>query len=547
MIDNNNGFQGLGIAPKFLEILAKNNYVIPTPIQSQSIPVAIQGKDVIGIAQTGTGKTLAFGVPMLQNLVSHKGKGLVLLPTRELALQVEESFQKIGRSIGLKSVVLIGGEDIKRQIRKLKQDPHVIIATPGRLIDHLEQRTARLDDVKILVLDEADRMFDMGFAPQIKKILAKVPHDRQTMLFSATMPKEVVALAVSYMKMPTRVEVAPAGTTAADITQELFFVDRPDKPRILEMLLEKYKGSVLVFTRTKYEAKKVAKIVRDMRHSSSEIHSNRSLGQRKEALQGFKLGKYRVLVATDIAARGIDVTGIELVINYDLPANAEDYVHRIGRTGRAGAIGTAISLAMPNQRADVRGIERVIKQSLKVSEHGLGKADFAAGRTTYAPSRESSSRDSHSSHRSSPSSHRSSPSTHRGSSYTPRSTSSYAPRTASTAGRSEHSTPRATYVGRKPSDQAKRPYDKPKHNYGLEGYQKNKAPFTTGYSSASKTSGANKPVTRSFSASKPFGKSRNNSKSRYEAPKSSRYVPQDQPFEEHPMHKATRDKYKRRP
>jgi ATP-dependent RNA helicase RhlE len=371
MNENVNGFHGLGIAPKFLEILAKNNFTQPTPIQNQSIPVAIQGKDIIGIAQTGTGKTLAFGIPMLQNMVKNKGKGLVLLPTRELALQVEESIMKIGRSLGLRTVVLIGGEDIKRQIRKLRQDPHVYIATPGRLNDHLTQKTAKLDAVKVLVLDEADRMLDMGFAPQIKKIVDKIPADRQTMLFSATMPQEIVALAKSYMKLPVRVEVAPAGTTSKDVAQELIFVDKHDKPHILSGLLDKHKGSVLVFTRTKYEAKKVAKLVRDFKHTAAEIHSNRSLAQRREALSGFKLGKYRVLVATDIAARGIDVTGIELVVNYDLPANGEDYVHRIGRTGRAGSNGRAISLAMPHQRADVRSIERVIKMALPISEHGL--------------------------------------------------------------------------------------------------------------------------------------------------------------------------------
>ena len=363
----NNGFMGLGIAPKFIEVLSKNNYITPTPIQKQSIPIAISGKDIIGIAQTGTGKTLAFGIPMLQILAQTSGKGLVIAPTRELALQTDEALQKIGRAFGLKTAVLIGGQSMEIQLQRLRANPHVIIATPGRLIDHLERKTARLNLMTILVLDEADRMLDMGFAPQIKRVLEHMPTQRQTMLFSATMPKEIVALASHYMKLPVRVEVAPAGSAAKDISQEVFFVEKRDKLHLLENLLSEYRGSILVFMRTKHEARKVASIVRHMGHTSAEIHSNRSLSQRKDALQGFKVGRYRVLIATDIAARGIDVTGIELVINYDLPMNSEDYVHRIGRTGSAGMAGHAISFAMPNQRGDIKGIERVIRMSVPVS------------------------------------------------------------------------------------------------------------------------------------------------------------------------------------
>ena len=361
-------FDGLGIAPKLLEILDLLKFKVPTPIQFQSIPTALQGKDIMGIAQTGTGKTLAFGIPMIQTLAQKKGaKGLIILPTRELAVQVEESLHQIGRIIGLKTAVLIGGESIMKQHRQLRNNPHIIIATPGRLIDHLEQKTVKLDNVAILVLDEADRMLDMGFAPQIKKILITVPHKRQTMLFSATMPQEIVQIANSYMQLPVRVEVAPAGTTVQLVTQELFFVHKENKMALLENLLKEYKGSVLIFSRTKFGAKKIAANIRRMGHTSAEIHSNRSLNQRLEALNGFKLGKYRVLVATDIAARGIDVTGIEVVINYDLPEQAEDYVHRIGRTGRALHNGHAISFATPDQRFDVRSIERLIKKQLPVS------------------------------------------------------------------------------------------------------------------------------------------------------------------------------------
>jgi len=360
-------FDGLGIAPKLLEILDRLQFKTPTPIQLQSIPTALQGKDIMGIAQTGTGKTLAFGIPMIQRLAKDKGRGLIILPTRELAVQVDEALNKLGRPIGLKTAVLIGGENIGKQIRQLKNNPHIIIATPGRLIDHLEQKTVRLNDVVILILDEADRMLDMGFAPQIKKILVTVPAKRQTMLFSATMPQEIVQIANSYMRLPVRVEVAPSGTAAQLVTHELFFVHKQDKMALLENLLKEYKGSVLIFSRTKFGAKKIAASLNRLGHTAAEIHSNRSLNQRLEALNGFKLGKYRILVATDIAARGIDVTGIELVINFDLPEQAEDYVHRIGRTGRAEHTGHAISFATPEQKFDVRAIERLIKKQLPVS------------------------------------------------------------------------------------------------------------------------------------------------------------------------------------
>ena len=360
-------FEGLGIAPKLLEILAQLKFTTPTPIQFQSIPAGIEGKDVMGIAQTGTGKTMAFGIPMIQRLAQNKGRGLVILPTRELALQVDEALQKIGRSLGLKTAVLIGGEAINRQHRALRQNPHIIIGTPGRLNDHLEQKTLDLSKVSILVLDEADRMLDMGFEPQIKRILAKIPKQRQTMLFSATMPDSIVKIATTYMSLPIRIEVAPAGTTVKDVTQEVYFVNKDKKLSLLEKVLAEHKGSVLVFTRTKFAAKKIAHAVRNMGHTASEIHSNRSLSQRKEALEGFKIGKYRILAATDIAARGIDVIGIELVINYDLPENPEDYVHRIGRTARAGLTGKAVSFAFPDQKYDVRSIERLIRSTLKIS------------------------------------------------------------------------------------------------------------------------------------------------------------------------------------
>jgi len=361
-------FFGLGIAPGLLDIIKRLGYSAPTPIQHQAIPIAVEGKDVVGIAQTGTGKTLAFGIPMIQSLAREKGQGLVVLPTRELALQVDEELRKVGRSLGLRTAVLIGGLSMGPQIDAIRRVPHIIIATPGRLIDHLEQKTARLDRVNILVLDEADRVLDMGFLPQIKRILSAVPRERQTMLFSATLPGDIMAIASGHMKLPIRIEIAPPGTTVDRVSQEVFIVRKDAKTRLLEKILGDYKGSTLVFTRTKHGAKRVTRSVRAMGHSAAEIHSNRSLAQRREALEGFKSGKYRVLVATDIAARGLDVKGIELVVNYDLPSQSDDYVHRIGRTARAGAEGHAISFALPEERRGIRDIERLIRKNMRISE-----------------------------------------------------------------------------------------------------------------------------------------------------------------------------------
>ncbi len=360
-------FSGLGIAPSLLDAVERLKFTEPTPIQRRSIPVAIEGKDLIGVAQTGTGKTLAFGIPMIQRLAQIKGRGLVVLPTRELAIQVDESLHAIGRSVGLRTAVLIGGASMYLQHQALRRKPHIVIATPGRLIDHLEQRTVDLSDVRILVLDEADRMLDMGFAPQINRILEVVPRQRQTMLFSATMPNAIVAIAQRHMHLPIRVEITRSGTTVDKVTQELFFIGKEAKPQLLETLLNQIPGPALVFTRTKYGAKKLARQVKTMGCTAADIHSNRSLAQRREALEGFKSGKYRVLVATDIAARGLDVSGIELVVNYDLPSNPEDYVHRIGRTARAGRTGRAVSFATFDQRGDVRDIERLIRVALPIS------------------------------------------------------------------------------------------------------------------------------------------------------------------------------------
>ncbi|MCD4760290.1 DEAD/DEAH box helicase [bacterium] len=360
-------FMGLGISPSILDQLQKLNFNTPTPIQHQAIPIAIAGQDLMGIAQTGTGKTLAFGIPMIQRLFKNKSTGLILLPTRELAAQVDQDLKTLGSRFGLRTAILIGGTAIGPQTKALASQPHIIIATPGRLMDHLEKRKNILNNVEILVLDEADRMLDMGFEPDIKKILASVKtNQRQTMLFSATMPIKITNLAQKYMRSPLRVEVAPAGSTVKSISQEAFIVERSQKLSLLDELLTEYKKRVLVFSRTKHGAKKITRVLKTMGHAAAEIHSNKSLTQRTKALKDFKSGAIRVLVATDIASRGIDVKDIEVVINYDLPDQSEDYVHRIGRTGRAGKRGKAISFVAPDQKRDLLTIERLVRIKLPI-------------------------------------------------------------------------------------------------------------------------------------------------------------------------------------
>ncbi len=371
-------FYGLGIAPKILDILERIKFKVPTPIQMKAIPLAIQGKDVIGIAQTGTGKTHSFAIPMVQCLAQKKGFGLVLAPTRELAIQIDEAYQPIAHAFGMRTACLIGGAPMEPQVQALRKGPRVVTATPGRLIDHVGQWNILLDDVVMLVIDEADRMLDMGFAPQIDKILRFMPKEKQTMLFSATMPKEIMAIAARHMKLPLCVEIAPSGTTVEKVTHELFIVKKDAKLKLLSKILAQYHGSVLLFSRTKHNSVKIVRAIRDMGYRAAEMHSDRSLMQRREALEGFKSGKYRILVATDIAARGIDVTGIELVINYDLPDDAQNYVHRVGRTARAGQKGRAISFAAPDQSEEVRDIEKLIRLTLPVSKHpGIAMEQFS--------------------------------------------------------------------------------------------------------------------------------------------------------------------------
>jgi len=364
---NTGRFDDLGISKNFLEILKQKGFLIPTPIQHQVIPGALEGKDVVGIAQTGTGKTLAYGIPLIQRLATSKGQGLILVPTRELAQQVADALKQVGGSLGMRLAVIIGGVSSRPQIKDLHNNPHIVIATPGRLDDLMEQRHFQLDNVKVLILDEADRMLDVGFLPQIRRILQKAPKEKQTMLFSATMPPSISSLASAFMKMPLRIEIAPQGTSAENVEQEVFIISKPDKMRLLYSLLNTYKqDTILIFSRTKHGAKRITRDIHDAGHTVTEIHSNRTQGQRKASLEGFSRGRFRIMVATDIAARGIDVKQISLVINFDLPDNSEDYVHRIGRTGRAGKFGKAISFVTPSEKSDIKKIEKLIRKSLPI-------------------------------------------------------------------------------------------------------------------------------------------------------------------------------------
>ncbi len=354
-------FSSLGLSAPSLAALEKAGYRVPTPIQAQTIPAASKGQDVIGCAATGTGKTAAFILPIVERLRGKKGmRALVLAPTRELALQIEEHAARFGAPHALKSAALIGGMGMGHQIAQLKQ-ANLCIATPGRLIDHLEQKTASLADIEILVLDEADRMLDMGFKPQLRKILAQLPKQRQTLLFSATMAGEVAEFAKNNSKNPLRVEVARSGTTAQRATQCVYEVPQEQKTALLISLLAQDELSTLVFTRTKRRADKLAKALARERYAVERIHADRSQSQRKHALDGFKSGKFRVLVATDIAARGIDVAEIGHVVNFDLPHVPEDYVHRVGRTARASASGHASAFCAADESPLLKDIEKLLR------------------------------------------------------------------------------------------------------------------------------------------------------------------------------------------
>jgi ATP-dependent RNA helicase RhlE len=358
-------FATLKLSPEALHALSRAGFEHPTPIQSRAIPPALDGRDVVGTAETGTGKTAAFLLPIVDRLAGKAGtRALVLAPTRELALQIGEELARFGGGRRVRGAVVIGGVGMGAQTEALRRRPEVVVATPGRLVDHLQQGTARLDGIEILVLDEADRMLDMGFKPQLDRILARVPHRRQTLLFSATMGGEVAEFARAHLVDPVRVEVSRSGTTAARAEQQVFHAEQHEKLALLLALLERDDLSTLVFTRTKRRADRVWKGIGRAGHKVARIHADRSQAQRRMALDGFKDGTYRVLVATDIAARGIDVAEIGHVVNFDLPHVPEDYVHRVGRTARAAASGRASSFTSSEERDLLTAIERLVRASI---------------------------------------------------------------------------------------------------------------------------------------------------------------------------------------
>ncbi|HUJ44499.1 MAG TPA: DEAD/DEAH box helicase [Opitutaceae bacterium] len=360
-------FTRLGLIDALAYAAQQMQYTEPTPVQEQAIPLVLTGRDVIGSAQTGTGKTAAFALPILQRLGRHGAlRCLILEPTRELALQVEQAFRDYGKFTNLRATVIYGGVGYGRQRDDLKRGVDVVVATPGRLLDHLEQRTLTLREVSILVLDEVDRMLDMGFLPDVKRIVQQCPRERQTLLFTATLPPEIESLAAWVLRNPVTVEIGRRQAPADTVSHAFYPVVGSQKFDLLRTLLERTDfKSVLVFCRTKMGADRVAAWLKTHRHSVAVMHADRNQGERQEALAGFKAGRYEVLVATDLAARGLDIAGVTHVVNYDVPENPEDYVHRIGRTGRAHHLGDAFTLVTEESVRDARSIERFIGRAIE--------------------------------------------------------------------------------------------------------------------------------------------------------------------------------------
>jgi ATP-dependent RNA helicase RhlE len=377
-------FSDLGLEPAILEAVQREGYTEPTPIQRQAIPPALQGRDVLGCAQTGTGKTAAFALPMLQRLDATASdevrlRGLIVTPTRELAAQIGTSLTAYGAGLDLYHTVIFGGVSEKKQIDELRQGVDIVVATPGRLLDLMKQNALHLRDVEYFVLDEADRMLDMGFLPDVKRVIAALPKKRQSMFFSATMPPDIRALADTLLTNPVSVSVAPPATTAERIDQRVYFVDGKAKTALLvELLKDPSFQSVLVFTRTKHGANRLVEKLEKAGIGAAAIHGNKSQNARDRAMNGFRDGSLRILVATDIAARGIDVDGLSHVVNYDLPNVPETYVHRIGRTGRAGAAGIAISLCGHDERGYLADIERLTRVKVQRVDDALVQAAIAA-------------------------------------------------------------------------------------------------------------------------------------------------------------------------
>lgn len=378
-------FNDFHLIDPILKALQDEKYESPTPIQEQSIPVALNHKDILGCAQTGTGKTAAFAIPILQLLHQKQNnspnrpiRSLILTPTRELAIQIEESFTSYGRYLNLKHTVIFGGVSQLRQTNALKGGIDVLVATPGRLLDLMNQKFISLKQIEIFVLDEADRMLDMGFIHDVKKIIAQLPSKKQTLFFSATMPPEIVKLSDSLLNNPTKIMVTPVSSTADRVEQMIYHVDKGNKNQLLVNLIEEKKiKSALVFTRTKHGANKVAKYLQKSKITSDAIHGNKSQNARQKALSDFKEGKIKILVATDIAARGIDIDKLQYVFNLDMPNIPETYVHRIGRTGRAGEEGMSISFCEPEERAYLRDIEKLISQKIPANhDHPFALVDY---------------------------------------------------------------------------------------------------------------------------------------------------------------------------
>jgi len=358
-------FQSLGVSPQTLNLIKQLGFEHPTPIQAQVIPAGIEGKDLLGLAQTGSGKTAAFVIPVAERLQHGQGtRGLILCPTREIALQTKAFLDLFGKHHHLVTACVIGGVGMHSQIKELKNKPDIIVATPGRLMDHVQRGNVSLSKVEELVFDEADHMLDLGFLPQIKDIMRKVPKKRHTLMFSATMPSNIEGLAQAYLHNPLRVDIIPEGQAAEGITHRLYMVDKENKKKCLLALLHLELGSTLVFTRTRLDANWLFKVLEQEGHPVAMIHSDRNQRQRVRALEGFRAGEHRILIATDIASRGIDVQGIQHVVNYEMPARVEEYVHRAGRTARGESVGLVSSIATWQDKPLIKEIEEALGQEI---------------------------------------------------------------------------------------------------------------------------------------------------------------------------------------
>jgi len=406
IIVTNLSFPTLGVAEPLLRALAAENYTQPTPIQSRAIPPILSGRDVLGIAQTGTGKTAAFGLPLLQKLAEDRvaagpqaARALILAPTRELAIQIHDSLKCYGKHLNLRHAVILGGVNQNKQVDAMRRGVDILVATPGRLLDIVNQKHVRLNTVTFLIIDEADRMFDMGFIRDVRRIVSHLPRRRQSMLFSATMPSEVAHLVGEILHDPVRIDISPATITADGIDQRVYFVDAKDKRALLqEILRDPAMKRVIVFTRTKHGANKVAEHLSRGGHAAEAIHGNKSQNARQRALEIFRSGRARILVATDIAARGLDIDDITHVVNFELPDVAESYVHRIGRTARAGAGGIAIAFCDSSERDSLKAIERLVKQPLTTVGAGPRRVpdhENAARQNNARPSQHPRSGDRH--------------------------------------------------------------------------------------------------------------------------------------------------------